>query len=208
MEIKEVTIVDIILLVIFGIPTAIIGTRLWVIKDATFVDSTLITVVFILTLGITTYFFCKIIAFIINWWSITNAKEMRTEAIIKKSFLKTKLTIQDLVRGNNSFEKSFDGFEIEYSRNIIEKIIMSTRRDIATNTNEVEIQVFNDTYYIKTKITDQELLQNNMFKVGQKYRLFNNNNKLYIEKNRIIYILRKGKLTKNYKGWISCENGH
>lgn len=206
MEIKEVTIIDIFLMIIFATPAIIIFTRLWVINDAPMLDSTLIIGVFISTSIVSVYFLLKILIFIKNWWLITNAREMTTRATVEKSFLKTKLTVEELLNGNNSYERNYDGFEIEYSRNLFEKISMSTRRNVATNKNHIEFSIYKTAYIVKTKITDKELLQNNMFRDGQEYRVFEYHKKFFIEKNKIIYRLKRGKLNiNNYNEWLSCN---
>lgn len=190
----------------FGVPAWIIFIRLWILRDAPLLDSIIIICAFLFTALLSTYFLCKIIAFAISWCYISHAREMNTEAIVSKSFLNTRLTIDELETGNNSFDRNFSGFELEQSRTFIQKIVMSTRRAVATNRNHVEINVFRDIYTIKTKMTDKELLQDNMFREGQSYKLYEYHKKLFIEKNKIIYRLKKGKLNiNNYNNWLSCN---
>lgn len=206
MEIREINILDFILAFIFLTPATIIITRLYSLDIAPLLDRTIIAIILFISLMIGSYFVYKIFRFITNWKKIIDAIEMNTEGTVVKSFLKTNLTVEELVDSNFSYERNYDGFEVERSRNVFEKIAMSTERDIAPNINHVEIKIFRDTYIIKTKMTNRELRQNNMFKVGQNYKIYEYHKNFFLEKNRIIYLLIKGSLDINdYNNWLTCN---
>lgn len=206
MEIKEITILDIIIAILSSIPTYIVFINTRVILTAPLKDMIIIFTVGLITALLWLTFIIRIVTYIIYYFRISGAKPINTKAIVTKSFLNTKMTIDELVEDNLDFNKNFDGFEIEQSRNLFEKILMETNREGATNDNHVEFIIFNKKFTIKTQMTDKELRENNIFRIGQEYRLYKYRNKYYLEKNRIIYVLRKGHLKEsNYSNWIICK---
>lgn len=206
MEIKEITILDIIIAILSLIPTYIVFRNTRVILTAPLKDVIIIFTVGLITALLWLTFIIRIITYIIYYFRISGAKPINTMAVVSKSFLNTKMTVDELVDDNLNFNKNFDGFEIEQSRNFFEKILMETSREGATNDNHVEFIVFNKKFTIKTQMTDKELRENNMFRIGQEYRLYKYRNKYYLEKNRIIYVLRKGQLKEDkYNNWIVCK---
>ena len=206
MEIKEITILDIIIAILASIPACVVFINTRIILTAPLKDMIIIFTVGLITALLSLTFIIRIIIYIIYYFRISGAKPINSKAIVTKSFLNTKMTIDELVEDNLDFNKNFDGFEIEQSRNLFEKILMETNREGATNDNHVEFIIFNKKFTIKTQMTDKELRENNIFRIGQEYRLYKYRNKYYLEKNRIIYVLRKGHLKEsNYSNWIICK---